>query len=49
VTHKLSSLDHTVAAAIPTAGVTALNMADALALSGGQTVVVVGATGGVGS
>jgi NADPH2:quinone reductase len=49
VTHKLSSLDHTVAAAIPTAGVTALNMADALALSEGQTVVVVGATGGVGS
>jgi NADPH:quinone reductase len=48
-THKLTSLDHTVAAAIPTAGVTALNMADALALSEGQTVVVVGATGGVGS
>ena len=49
VTHKLPSVDHTVAAAIPTAGVTALNMADALALSEGQTVVVVGATGGVGS
>ena len=49
VTHKLSSFDHTVAAAIPTAGVTALNMADALTLSEGQTVVVVGATGGVGS
>ena len=49
VTHKLSSVDHTVAAAIPTAGVTALNTADALALSEGQTVVVVGATGGVGS
>jgi NADPH:quinone reductase-like Zn-dependent oxidoreductase len=49
VTHKPSSFDHTVAAAIPTAGVTALNMADALALSERQTVVVVGATGGVGS
>ena len=49
VTHKLSSFDHTVAAAIPTAGVTALNLADALALSEGRTVVVVGATGGVGS
>jgi NADPH:quinone reductase len=49
VTHKLPSFDHTVAAAIPTAGVTALNMADALTLSEGQTVVVVGATGGVGS
>lgn len=49
VTHKPSSLDHTVAAAIPTAGVTALDMADALELSEGQTVVAVGATGGVGS
>ena len=49
VTHKLSSVDHTVAAAIPTASVTALNMADDLTLSEGQTVVVVGATGGVGS
>ena len=49
VTHKPASFDHTVAAAIPTAGVTALNMADALALSNGQTVVVIGATGGVGS
>jgi NADPH2:quinone reductase len=49
VAHKPSSFDHTVAAAIPTAGVTALNMADALGLSEGQTVVAVGATGGVGS
>jgi NADPH2:quinone reductase len=49
VTHKPSSFDHTVGAAIPTAGVTALNMADALELSEGQTVVAVGATGGVGS
>jgi NADPH2:quinone reductase len=49
VTRKPPSLDHTVAAAIPTAGVTALNMADALQLSEGQTVVAVGATGGVGS
>jgi NADPH:quinone reductase len=49
VTHKPSSFDHTVAAAIPTAGVTALNMADTLVLSNGQTVVVIGATGGVGS
>ena len=49
VTRKPSTLDHTVAAAIPTAGVTALNMADALQLAEGQTVVVVGATGGVGS
>jgi NADPH2:quinone reductase len=49
VTHKPSSFDHTVAAAIPTAGATALNMADTLVLSNGQTVVVIGATGGVGS
>jgi NADPH2:quinone reductase len=49
VSRKPSSFDHTVAAAIPTAGVTALNMADALELSQGQTVVAVGATGGVGS
>lgn len=48
-THKPPSFDHTVAAAIPTAGITALNMADTLVLSNGQTVVVIGATGGVGS
>jgi NADPH2:quinone reductase len=49
VGRRPSSLGHTVAAAIPTAGVTALNMTDALELSQGQTVVAVGATGGVGS
>jgi NADPH2:quinone reductase len=49
VSHKPSSFDHTIAAAIPTAGVTALTIAEALHLSEGQTVVVVGATGGVGS
>ena len=49
MTHKPSSFDHTVAAAVPTAGVTALNTADALQLSDGHTVVIVGATGGVGS
>jgi NADPH:quinone reductase-like Zn-dependent oxidoreductase len=49
VARKPSSFDHTIAAAIPTAGVTALVMADALGLSEGQTVVAVGATGGVGS
>jgi NADPH2:quinone reductase len=48
-TRKPASFDHTVAAAVPTAGVTALNTADALALGQGQTVVAVGATGGVGS
>jgi NADPH2:quinone reductase len=46
---KPSRIEHATAAAIPTAGVTALTMADALALGEGQTMVVIGATGGVGS
>jgi NADPH:quinone reductase len=46
---KPSTIEHATAAAIPTAGVTALNLADALALGEGKTVVAVGATGGVGS
>ena len=50
VTHTPPSLDDAVAAAIPTAEVTALVMADALGTTiEGWTVVVVGATGGVGS
>jgi NADPH:quinone reductase-like Zn-dependent oxidoreductase len=49
IARKPSTIEHATAAAIPTAGVTALNMADALALAKGQTVVAVGATGGVGS
>jgi NADPH2:quinone reductase len=49
LTRKPASVEHTAAAAIPVAGVTALTMADALELSGGQLVVAVGATGGVGS
>jgi NADPH:quinone reductase-like Zn-dependent oxidoreductase len=48
VTHAPLSMNDEVAAALPTAGVTALVIADALALSEGQTVVAVGATGGVG-
>ena len=49
IARKPSILEHATAAAIPTAGVTALIMADALALGEGQTVVAIGATGGVGS
>jgi NADPH2:quinone reductase len=49
VARKPSTLEHGAAAAIPTAGVTALIMADALALAQGHTVVALGATGGVGS
>ena len=48
VTHTPLSMDDDAAAALPTAAVTALVIADALALSEGQTVVAVGATGGVG-
>ncbi|MFI5056449.1 MAG: NADP-dependent oxidoreductase [Actinomycetota bacterium] len=48
VTHTPLSMDEDAAAALPTAGVTALVIADALELSDGQTVVAVGATGGVG-
>jgi NADPH:quinone reductase-like Zn-dependent oxidoreductase len=49
VARKPASLDDAAAAAIPTAGVTALVTADVLELAEGQTVVAVGATGGVGS
>jgi NADPH2:quinone reductase len=49
IARKPSTVEHAIAAAIPTAGVTALNMVDALALGEGQTVVAIGATGGVGS
>ena len=48
VTHTPLAMEDDVAAALPTAGVTGLLMADALALSNGKTVVAVGATGGVG-
>ena len=49
IARKPSTIEHAIAVAIPTAGVTALNMVDALALGEGQTVVAIGATGGVGS
>jgi len=49
VARKPASLDHTAAAAIPVAGVTALMMADALQVSKGRVLVAIGATGGVGS
>ena len=49
VAHKPASIDHTVAAAMPVAGVTALMMVDTLQLSQGHVVVAIGATGGVGS
>jgi NADPH:quinone reductase-like Zn-dependent oxidoreductase len=44
-----SSVSDEVGAALPTAGMTALAMVDSLALKGGSTVLIIGATGGVGS
>ena len=49
IARKPASLDHTDAAAIPVAGVTAKTMVEAAAVKDGETVVVIGATGGVGS
>ena len=49
IARKPSSLDHATSAAIPTAGVTALNMADALAIEEGQTVVAIGPPVGSGA
>ena len=46
---KPAGVDTAQAGAAPLAALTALAIADALELSAGQTVVVVGATGGVGS
>jgi NADPH:quinone reductase len=49
IARKPGSLEPAAAAAIPTAGVTALLMVDQIAPDEGQTVLAVGATGGVGS
>lgn len=46
---KPAPLDHASAAAVPHAGLTALAAVEAADLQPGQTVVLVGATGGVGS
>ena len=46
---KLEGVDIAQAGAAPLAALTALDIVDALQLSAGQTVLVVGATGGVGS
>ena len=44
-----ASLDFTQAAAVPLGGATALTLLDAAAVGAGQTVLVLGASGGVGS
>lgn len=43
------SLSATAAAALPTAGMTALGAIDAMGLAPGQSLLIVGATGGVGA
>jgi NADPH:quinone reductase-like Zn-dependent oxidoreductase len=49
VSHFPSTVDPVEAAAIPTAGMTALTALDRLELGAGSTLLVVGASGGVGS
>ncbi|TDB99361.1 NADP-dependent oxidoreductase [Nonomuraea longispora] len=49
ITRKPAKLSHAEAAALPTPGATALTLLDAAPVSAGRTVLVVGATGGVGS
>jgi NADPH:quinone reductase-like Zn-dependent oxidoreductase len=49
VAPKPASLDPAAAGVAPLAGIAALAAVDALALSEGETVLIVGATGGVGS
>ena len=49
IARKPSWLEHTGAAAIPVAGITALVMMDAITPKAGNIVVVIGATGGVGT
>jgi NADPH:quinone reductase-like Zn-dependent oxidoreductase len=49
LTPKPTGLSFEAAAAIPLAGATALDSVDAAAVSAGDTVLIIGATGGVGS
>ena len=49
MTRKPASIDHRLAAAIPLAGVTAMTLVDAIAPAEGETVLALGASGGVGS
>ena len=49
IAHAPSGVDLAAAGAAPLAGVTAMLAIDAVELSGGDTVLIVGATGGVGS
>jgi NADPH:quinone reductase-like Zn-dependent oxidoreductase len=49
IAHAPKSIPLETAAAVPTAGMTALQLLEKLALKEGQTLLIVGATGGVGS
>lgn len=49
LTHKPASISFEQAAAMPISGLTALRALDAAGVSAGQTVLVVGASGGVGT
>jgi len=49
IAHRPANVDAATAGAAPLAAITALTAIDALALSAGSTVLIVGATGGVGS
>ncbi len=49
ILRKPATLDFEQAAALPLAGSTAITLLDAVALSAGETVLVLGASGGVGS
>ena len=49
IARKPGKLDHAQASGVPTAGLTALEGIEAAGLEPGATIVIVGATGGVGS
>jgi NADPH:quinone reductase-like Zn-dependent oxidoreductase len=49
IARKPASIDPPAAAAVPVAGATAFTMVEAAAIAEGELVVVIGATGGVGS
>ncbi len=49
IAHRPGNVDVATAGAAPLVGITALTLVDALELSAGETVLVVGAAGGVGS
>ncbi|MDP9133988.1 MAG: alcohol dehydrogenase catalytic domain-containing protein [Actinomycetota bacterium] len=49
IARKPATVDLATAGAAPLTGITAMTLVDALELSAGDTVLVVGATGGVGS